>query len=108
MGHLAALGHFIARFTDKLRPFFLMLKGASMTCWMDEYEQTFEEVKCYLTKPSILSSPQTGEQFYMYLAVSDYAVSVVLFRHIGDKEKRPIYYVSKVMVDTETRCSKME
>ena len=44
----------------------------------------------------------------MYLAVSDYAVSVVLFQHIGDKEQRPIYYVSKVMVDAETRYSKME
>ena len=52
---------------------------------MDECGQAFDEVKRYLTKPSILSSPQTGEQFYMYLAVSDYAVSVVLFQHIGDK-----------------------
>lgn len=34
-GHLAALGHFIARFTDKLRPFFLRLKGGKR-CWMDE------------------------------------------------------------------------
>ncbi|KAL6313518.1 hypothetical protein AAG906_005469 [Vitis piasezkii] len=26
-GRLAALGHFIVRFTNKLRPFFLILKG---------------------------------------------------------------------------------
>lgn len=32
-GRLAALGRFIARFTDKLRPFFLALKGASATGW---------------------------------------------------------------------------
>ena len=29
-GRLAALGHFIVRFTDKLRPFFLILKRTSM------------------------------------------------------------------------------
>ena len=29
-GCLAALGHFIVRFTDKLRPFFLTLKGANV------------------------------------------------------------------------------
>ncbi|RVW28616.1 hypothetical protein CK203_100866 [Vitis vinifera] len=39
--------------------------------------RAFDEVKRYLTKPSILSSPQTGEQFYMYLAVSDYAAHQV-------------------------------
>ena len=40
--------------------------------------------------------------------MSDYAVNVVLFLHKRDKEQRPIYYVSKVMVDAETRYSKME
>ena len=44
----------------------------------------------------------------MYLSVSDCEVSVVLFRHIRDKEQRPVYYVSKEMVDAETRYSKME
>lgn len=33
---LVALGHFIARFTDKLRSFFLILKGASVTGWTNE------------------------------------------------------------------------
>ena len=44
----------------------------------------------------------------MYLAVSDCAVNVVLFHHEKDKEQRSIYYVSKVMVDTEIRYSKIE
>ena len=44
----------------------------------------------------------------MYLTVFDCAVSLVLFQHIGDKEQRPVYYMSKAMVDTETRYSRME
>ncbi|KAL6313496.1 hypothetical protein AAG906_005443 [Vitis piasezkii] len=56
-GCLVALGRFIAHFTNKLRPFFLTLRGISMIGWMDECGQAFEEVKCYLTKPPILSSP---------------------------------------------------
>ena len=44
----------------------------------------------------------------MYLVVSNCVVSVVLFRHIRDKEQRLIYYVSKVMVDAKTRYSRME
>ena len=42
IGHLAALGHFIAQFIDKLRLFFLTLKGANATGWIDDCEQTFE------------------------------------------------------------------
>ena len=53
---------------------------------MDDCEQAFREIKCYLTQPPILSSPQPSEQLYMYLAVSDCAVSVVFFRHVKDKE----------------------
>ena len=45
---------------------------------------------------------------YIYLAISDCAVSAVLFRYVKDKEQRLVYYVSKTMVDAETRYSKIE
>ena len=44
----------------------------------------------------------------MYLVLSNCAISVVLFWHIRDKEQRLNYYVSKAMVDVETRYSRME
>ncbi|KAL6339441.1 hypothetical protein AAG906_032975 [Vitis piasezkii] len=83
---LTTLGRFMARFTDKLRPFFLTLKGASETRWTNDCVQAFREIKRYLMQPPILSSPQPGEQLYMYLAVFDCAVNVVLFLHKKGKE----------------------
>ncbi|KAL6331678.1 hypothetical protein AAG906_014328 [Vitis piasezkii] len=97
-GRLAALGHFIARFTDKLRHFFLTLKGANTIGWTSECGWAFNEVKRYLTQPPILSSPQSDEQLYI----------AVLFRHVRDKEQSPVYYVSKAMVDIETQYYKLE
>ena len=44
----------------------------------------------------------------MYLTISNWVVNVVLFRYISDKEQRHVYYINKVMVDVETRYSKME
>lgn len=108
IGKLATLGRFIARFTDKLRSLFLALKRANTIRWTEECQSVFEEIKRYLTQPPSLSSPQLGEQLYMYLVVSNCAVSVVLFRFISEKEQKPIYYISKAMVDAETRYSKME
>ena len=106
--HLVALGHFIDRFTDKLRHFFIMVSGANTFSWTDECRQTFEVVKHYFTEPLILSNPKSGKKLYIYLVVSDYTISIVLFRHIQDKEQRPVYYVSKVMIDVKTQHSRME
>ncbi|RVW94628.1 Gypsy retrotransposon integrase-like protein 1 [Vitis vinifera] len=44
----------------------------------------------------------------MYLAVSEWAISVVLFRCPSPKEQKPIYYVNRALADVETRYSKME
>ena len=88
-----------------MQHFFLTFKGASTFSWTDECKQAFEAVKHYLIEPPILSSPKFDKELYMYLVVSNYTVSVILFRHILDKEQKPIYYGSKVMVDAETRYS---
>ena len=106
-GRLVALGRFIARFTNKLRFFFLILKGINVIGWTSDYELAFEEIKRYLAQPPILSSPQFGEQLYMYLAVYDCVVSVVLFRCVKEKEQKLVYYISKAMVNAETWYSKM-
>ena len=44
----------------------------------------------------------------MYLTVSEGAVSTILFRCSSPKEQKPIYYVSRALVDVETRYSKVE
>jgi hypothetical protein len=60
-----------------------------------------------LTEPPLLSSPVPGESLYLYLAVSTAAVSSVLFREEHGAQ-RPVYYVSKVLKDAETRYTAAE
>nr|CAN79539.1 hypothetical protein VITISV_011362 [Vitis vinifera] len=107
-GKLVALGRFIARFTDELRPFFLAIRNAGAHGWMDSCQNAFEKIKHCLMQPPILSSPIPKEKLYMYLAVSEWPISVVLFRCPSPKEQKPIYYVSRALADVETRYSKME
>ncbi|RVW82241.1 Transposon Ty3-I Gag-Pol polyprotein [Vitis vinifera] len=42
------------------------------------------------------------EKLYMYLAVSEWAISAVLFRCPSPKEQKPVYYVSRALADVET------
>ncbi|RVW17494.1 Retrovirus-related Pol polyprotein from transposon 17.6 [Vitis vinifera] len=107
-GKLVALGRFIARFIDELRPFFLAIRKAGAHEWTDSCQNAFEKIKHCLMQPPILSSLIPKEKLYMYLAVSEWAINAILFRCPSPKEQKPIYYVSRTLADVETRYSKME
>ena len=83
-GQLASLGRFISRFTDRLKPFFTALRGANRAGWNKECDQAFIHIKQYLAEPPILTSPNTSETLFVYLAVLDTAVSATLFKENED------------------------
>ena len=45
IGRLAALGWFISRFTDRLKPFFATLKGANRAGWNEECGEALTAIK---------------------------------------------------------------
>jgi hypothetical protein len=93
-GRLAVLNRFVSRSSDKCLPFFKVLKKAFS--WTEECERAFGELKTYLANPPLLSRPVEGEILYLYLAVSQTAVSSVLVREESGKQ-RPVYFTSKVL-----------
>ena len=107
-GRLAALGHFISRFMDRLKPFFTTLRGANRAEWNEECDRAFIAIKQYLTEPPILVSPKSSDILYLYLAASDIAVSAALFQECGDAKLRPVFFVSKFLTDEETRYTHLE
>ncbi|KAK3009678.1 hypothetical protein RJ639_013667 [Escallonia herrerae] len=69
--------------------------------------KSFEELKTYLSSPHLLSKPLSREDLFLYLSVNEVAVSAVLVRE-EDGVQKPIYYVSKVLQDVETRYPKID
>ncbi|KAL1204507.1 putative mitochondrial protein [Cardamine amara subsp. amara] len=106
-GRIAALNRFISRSTDKCLPFYQLLKGNKKFLWDDSCEEAFKQLKSYLSEPLILSKPVVRETLYLYVSVSTAAISGVLVREEGN-EQRPIYYISKTLIDAETRYPAME
>ncbi|KAI5334144.1 hypothetical protein L3X38_024277 [Prunus dulcis] len=134
-GRAAALNIFLSRSTNKCRPFFKPLKKGHKDKWDDECEVAFQNLKTYLTSPPLLSkaiqfcfsfyhlgktrkSQGTKhsleflldlpcEDLYIYLTMSDSAVSSALIREeLG--AQHPVFYTSKALFDAETRYPKME
>ncbi|KAK3031544.1 hypothetical protein RJ639_035457 [Escallonia herrerae] len=103
----APLGRFMARSAERCLPFFKSIRKAKNFSWTDECQTSFEELKTYLSSPPLLSKPFPGEDLFLYLSVTEVAVSVVLVKE-GNGVQKPIYYVSKVLQDVETRYPKID
>ncbi|KAI5325309.1 hypothetical protein L3X38_034383 [Prunus dulcis] len=77
-GRAAALNRFLSKSTDKCRSFFKTLKNEQKDKWDEECEVVFQSLKTYLTSPPLLLKPVPGEDLFVYLAVSNSAVSSAL------------------------------
>ncbi|XP_075659096.1 uncharacterized protein LOC142628960 [Castanea sativa] len=102
---VAALSRFVSKAADRCLPFFRTLKKSFE--WTAECQQAFEDLKVYLFSPQLLSPSQPGEELFLYLAVSQAAVSAALIRE-DDKIQRPVYYASKALHGAEERYPPME
>ena len=64
-------------------------------------------MKTYFSSSPFLAKPKDGETLYVYLAVSDRAVSAVMVRE-EYRVQWPVYYISKALLDAETRYPEIE
>ena len=105
-GMLATLNQFISKFSSCCQPFYQLLRRWKGFQWDEECEKAFQDLKDHLTQTPMLTALDPGEDLFMYLSVSNHAVSVVLLR--DQKVQHPIYYISKTLVDVKTRYLPLE
>jgi ribonuclease HI len=106
-GMAAALNRFISRAAEKCRPFFDLIKKGKNFHWGEQSDQAFERLKEYLAAAPLLSTPVNGESLYVYLAVSEHAVSAAIVREDYNVQK-PVYYTSKTLDGAESRYLPLE
>jgi len=67
----------------------------------------FQQLKEYLSWPSIMFSSEVDEVLFAYIAVAPYAVSLVLIR-VDSGIQQLVYYVSKSLYEAEVRYLPLE
>ena len=107
-GRLAALGWFISRLTDRLKLFFVTLKGANQAGWNEECDEALTAIKECLIEPPVLASLEAGKTLFVYLAVSDVSVSDALFKEDENRKKRPVFFIRNSLAGGETRYSHLK
>lgn len=104
---IIALNRFVFKSADRCKPFFQLLRKWKGFQWTEKCDDAFQSLKLCLARPSILSSLEPSEDLYMYLAMSEHAVSAVLIR-VQDRVQRLVYYVNKTLLDSETQYLPLE
>ena len=75
--------------------------------WTNECQQAFKDLKAYLASTPLLSSSKSGEELYLYLAMSPHALNSFLIKEEGNVQK-PIYYTSRALRGAKGRYPPME
>ena len=75
--------------------------------WSEDCALAFQQLKEYLSRPPIMSSPEVDEVLFAYIAVAPHVVSLVLIR-VDNGIQRPVYYVSKSLHKAEVRYLPLE
>ena len=102
-----ALNRFISRFADRCMPFFLLMNKWKGFEWTEECALVFQQLKEYLPRSPIMSSPGTDKMLFSYITIASHAVSLVLIR-VDNGVQRLVYYVSKSLHEAEIHYLPLE
>ncbi|KAL2231036.1 UNVERIFIED_CONTAM: hypothetical protein Sindi_1698000 [Sesamum indicum] len=83
------------------------LLGKTMEVYVDDMLVKSRRSQEHLVPRASIQYDEEGETLFLYLGVSENAVSSVLVREEGNNQN-PIYYVSKMLQGAESRYSEME
>ncbi|XP_074374265.1 uncharacterized protein LOC141714659 [Apium graveolens] len=106
-GIIASLGKFISKSGDKCLPFLKTLKKVKNFEWTAKSQEAFEQLKKHMSKDPLLAKPSPEDILYLYLTVSEQAVSAVLVKD-EQKVQKPVYYVIKVLHEAKLNYSTTE
>jgi len=109
IGKVNFIRRFISNLSSKIRAFspLLKLKADQEFMWGEEQQLALDEIKSYLVNPLVLIPPQQGKPFRLYLSTDGMVIGSALIQEFEGKE-RVIYYLSRRLIDAETRYSAIE
>jgi len=106
IGKVNFIRRFISNLSGKIKAFspLLKLKADQEFVCGAEQQLALAEIKKYLINPLVLVPPQHGKLFRLYLSTDDTVIGSAIIQEFEGKE-RVIYYLSRRLVDSETRYS---
>ena len=85
-----------------------LLKRDTPFRWDAITEESFAHLKTLLVSAPLLRPPNYHRDYMLYLAAADTTIGMVLVQDDDDGTEHVIYYLSRNLLDTETRYAYVE
>ena len=100
LAHAGFYKRFIRDFSKIAKPFYKLLEEDAKFVWAKECQESFEELKSYLTTASIVGAPNWPLPFEVMCDESDLAIGAVLGQREYGKPN-VVYYASKTLNEAQ-------
>ncbi|XP_020266393.1 uncharacterized protein LOC109841874 [Asparagus officinalis] len=100
-GRLAYIHRFISNLLGKYQPFSKLMKKGVSFMWDEACQKAFEEIKRYLSNPSILVTPKSGKPFLIYIRATNHALAGLLAQDDENGHEQAVYYLSRTLSGAE-------
>jgi hypothetical protein len=103
---MAALNRFISKLGEWGLPFFRLIKHQEKFVWTTKADQALAQLKDFLSKPPVLTTPRKKEQLLLYLVATTHMVSTTIVVERQEDShaylvQPPVYFVSKVLSESK-------
>ena len=109
IGKINFIRRFISNLSGRINAFtpLLKLKADQEFRWGDQHQKALDDIKQYLISPPVMVPPKAGIPFRLYLSADDKSIGSALTQ-IQDGKERIIFYLSRRLLDAETRYLEIE
>jgi len=102
------LRRFIPNYAEVAKGFTRLLKRDVPFRWDAAAQESFERLKGLLVSAPLLRPPDYHRDYTLYLAVADTTIGMVLVQSDDNDIEHVVYYLSRNLLDTETRYAYVE
>ena len=108
MGMVNQLGKYIPQLADTNTPLRQLLRKDNSWIWDKPQETVFQQIKNLLTSPPVLAHYDPQKTTIVAVDASNNGIGAVLSQIQEDGTRKPVYYISRSLTDTEQKYAVIE
>ena len=99
---------FMVNFANLTKGFIRLLKKDTPFNWDERAQDSFDALKRALASTPVLSPPDYGREFFIYVVTSMETIGMVLVQEDEELHEHLIYYLCQNLIDAENHYSNVE
>lgn len=108
LGKTNFLRRFIPNYSEVAMPIQSLLNKYVKFVWQEDGKKASKEIKCAIARAPILVSLNYSKDFMIFCFASEDTIAGVLLQKNKDGHEQPIYFMSRVLQNSELKYNTME